>query len=355
MINTEPFLKPVPSAAQPIKKTVRFAGIPDCSHEEMDPKVLFPTPFAEVYQCRLSQATSELGSATEYVKRLLEQTVLIPSGCHLSSLCIDFLPDIHHKWYFITIEQYQFAQSSLSYSRSQPLSKLSSKPPSRTSCPSSRRSTPPPEIRATPAPIPNLPRRGGSYDTQKPSIPVHVKPFREGKPRTMSHKRLAPEPSLLTVLNQTGHISDKKTWERAKVIEDEIAELIDQKNSRPLAYMTYRAWKDRSSKLATGTVDLLYAQKIAEKARIVRKEAAIQQKFLVNLKHKVIEKLGIVEEKRRPSVHFAVPEAPDKPVKLESIRPATREQSSADRMLNYASHTIDRLQARVESLRLERL
>ena len=363
MTNSDCFLRAKEAGEQGSRKAVRFAGVGGRGEEDIEEGALFPGPFAEVHQCRLSPATSELGFTVEYVKTLLEQAVLIPSGYTISSLKIDLLQDIHRKWYFMAIEEYQISARPPQFSFSQPVSRPT-KSISRSSYPSSRISSPVPELSA---PLPRLPTRGGSVDSQKRQISERIKPLdRHKKPKNpkIRLKRHISEPNFNQILKQAGPITDQKTWERVQALEKDIASLIDQKGSRPLAFMTYRAWKERGSKLGTGTVDLLYAQKIAEKARIVRKEASKQHRFLADLKERMMavtggrtaeEELAVLcEQKRLPPACLEIEQIIKKVVRRKErsrteLKTASRDANAAS-LLTYAATRMDKLQSRVEAL-----
>lgn len=372
MTNSDCFLKASQAPDKESVKAVRFAGVTDeALVEEVDQKVLFPTPFAEIHQCRLSPATSELGFTVEYVKTLLEQAVLIPSGYTLSSLKIDLLQDIHHKWYFMAIEEYQLTARPppLPFVRSQPISRPT-KSVSRSSYPSSRISSPIPEIQLNQGSLPRLPTRGGSVDSEKMQASGRNKPSTRNQKSRSRHTRHISEPNFNHILKQTGPITDQKTWARAQALEDDIASLIDQKDSRPLAFMTYRSWKERGSKLGAGTVDLLYAQRIAEKARIVRKESSKQPQFLANLKQKMMAVAAISAkdmspeaeldllcvQKHLPPACLPIEQIIEKVVKSKKgsrtmPRTETRDANAAH-LITYAASRMDKLQERVDELHL---
>lgn len=370
MTNLDCFLKASQGPDRDIVKAVRFSGITGGAlQEEVDMKVLFPTPFAEIHQCRLSPATSELGFTVEYVKTLLEQAVLIPSGYTLSSLKIDLLQDIHHKWYFMAIEEYQLTARPppLPFVRSQPTSRPT-KSISRSSNPSSHLSSPAPELQRNPGSLPRLPTRGGSVDSEKMHSSGTLKPSTRAQKSRSRHTRHVSEPNFNHILKQTGPITDQKTWLRAQALEDDIASLIDQKDSRPLAFMTYRSWKERGSKLGAGTVDLLYAQRIAEKARIVRKESSKQSQFLANLKQRMMTVTAVSAEdmsqkaeldllcvqKHLPPACLPIEDLIDKVVKTKKgSRPMSRTattEANAAHLITYAASRMDKLQERVDEL-----
>lgn len=361
--NSDCFLKEKEGEEQGNRKKVRFEGM---GTGEVVEKALFPGQFAEVYQCRLSPATSELAFMVEYVKTVLEQAVLIPSGYTISSLTTDFLQDIHQKWYFMAIEEYQVAVNLPRFPLSQPLSRPT-KSVSRSSYPSSRLSSPVPEVQRSQAPLPRLPTRGGSVDREKTQVNARIKPVDRQKKTRNPLKRHISEPNFNQIAKQMGPITDQRTWERALALEEDIASLIDQKDSRPLAFMTYRAWKERSSKLAAGTIDLLYAQKIAEKAKFVRKEASKQHQFLVNLKQRMMSATG----SRAPEAEVAVLCLPKglppsgrpieqytaKVAKLQErsqseLKAASRDSNAAS-LLTYAATRMDKLQSQAEKWRLD--
>ena len=365
--NSDCFLKASQASDMESVKAVRFSGITgEALEEEVDQKALFPTPFAEIHQCRLSPATSELGFTVEYVKTLLEQAVLIPSGYTLSSLKIDLLQDIHHKWYFMAIEEYQLTvrPPPLPFVRSQPLSRPT-KSISRSSNPSSRLSSPAPEILRSQGSLPRLPTRGGSVDSEKMQSSGRIKPSTRVQKSRSRHTRHISEPNFNHILKQTGPITDQKTWARAQALEDDIASLIGQKDSRPLAFMTYRSWKERGSKLGAGTVDLLYAQRIAEKARIVRKESSKQPQFLANLKQKMMTVAAISAEdmspeaeldllcvqKHLPPACLPIEQIIEKVAKKGRTMPRTdTRDANAAHLITYAASRMDKLQERVDEL-----
>jgi hypothetical protein len=196
-----------------------------------------------------------------------------------------------------------------------------------------------------------------------------IKPSTRNQKSRSRHTRHISEPNFNHILKQTGPITDQKTWARAQALEDDIASLIDQKDSRPLAFMTYRSWKERGSKLGAGTVDLLYAQRIAEKARIVRKESSKQPQFLANLKQKMMAVAAISAEdmspeaeldllcvqKHLPPACLPIEQIIEKVVKTKKGRTMPRAETrdaNAAHLITYAASRMDKLQERVDELHL---
>lgn len=267
------------------KKTVTFAGIPNdplpCDAQlEVDEAQFFVTPFAITTPCRLSPATAELSATHNYVRKMLETSVFAGSGLQLCGLTIDMLKDVRGKWYFLSIDSYQLEERATALP---PSLSSRSKPQSRGSCPTTRNTSPTSEALNPPATSrPKLQRKSTAEVRRTPTRSVE---------RRMRH---LSEPCFQYILKKPGLITDRRDWEKAREMEANIAGLVDLKSDKVLSHMTYRRWRERlEMKLGAGTIDYLYAKKIAGKAKEVRKEVSGHQQHLVSLKNQMIDLVAV--------------------------------------------------------------
>lgn len=318
---------------------------------EIDLKEVFVTPFANVVQCRLSQATVELSDTVEYVRNLLEKSVLAGSGRKLCSLAVNMMRDIKGKWYFMGIEEYQIEAK-----------RLSIRPPAsserfllRSSCPTSRQASPTPDLSASPQSHQPI---GHSKAHSKCSTPL---PF---KIPNSVRARHTSETGVDYGLSRDQPITDRKQYQHMLELEANIADLIDLKANPPLSFMTYRAWKQRQTDSPMlSSIDYLYARKLAEKAKFVRKESANSQLRLGQLRQQLLDSLAVaaVEPTQvaqtagkmllsrvqiKKSVNIAGKLIPNKSKILEKYKKsqnATIGERNARSLVNYAASKMDSL------------
>lgn len=242
---------------------------------EVDLKQVFVTPFAQAVECRLSQATSELSDTLEYVKTILEKSVLAGNRRKICSLGVRMMRDVKGKWYFIGIEEYQ-VEARRRNRQSLECFVL------RGSCPTSRNLSPTPELPVSPSPPVS--------DTAKYRVKCAT-PQLTKQPSSTS--RFRDDPGLDYAFTRDHLISDRKHYQQMLNMEANIADLLDLK-STPLSFMTYRGWKQRQSvSPRLSAIDHLYAKKLAEKERLVRKQTAHSPETLSVLRKKMLDSMAV--------------------------------------------------------------
>lgn len=345
--NEKGYFKPRTEAKEPHQ--VHFEPFP----RELDLKEVFVTPFANIVQCRLSQATAELSNTVEYVRNLLEKSVLSGSGRKLCSLAVNMMRDIKGKWYFIGIEEYQIEAKRQS-PRPQAVSERLLL---RGSCPTSRHNSPTPELSVSPQshqPVSADPFKPAS----KCSTPL---PFRIP---TSLHIKQTSEVGVDYGFSRDRPITDRRQYQQMLTLEANIADLIDLKANPPLSFLTYRAWKQRQTDSPTlSSIDHLYARKLAEKAKLVRKQTASAQLQLSQLRQKLLDSMAVASVapaqvaqtagkmllsrvQIKKAVHIADKLIPNKSKILEKYKKsqnATVGERNARSLVNYAASKMDSL------------
>jgi hypothetical protein len=256
-----PFLK----AKENIQQTVRFAGISAPELMDVDERYLQVNETAEETDCTISQATEHLAATVEYVRLILEKTVLQGFSGRISSLTIDVLPDIQGKWYFLCIDSYQLGI----------LKKQKPVEPASARTLSTHRSDRKSKIIS---------------EIQSPSLPVRDLRLKLKSSTATAKLTGKVGKELRRVATAEGLIWSglSSRWTKTLELEDAVSSLIQQKAFRPISHMTYRKWRERTEDEPLRNLDLLYAQKIAKKAPEAKIEAEASFKDLVALKTEML-------------------------------------------------------------------
>ena len=259
--NSRPFLK----QKEEVQQSVRFAGPPNAELMDVEEHYLQVNETAEETECSLSQATEHLVATVEYVRLILEKTVLQGFAGRISSLTIDVLPDIQNKWYFLCIDSYQLGI----------LKKQTSKEPASARTLPTHRSQRKSKL---------------SSEVSSPALP-----FRELrlklKSETAKAKLTGNIGGPLRRVNTAEGFSGSglsSRWTKTLELEDAVSSLIQQKAFRPISHMTYRKWRERTEDVPLRNLDLLYAQKLAEKAPEAKIESEARFKDLVAMKTEML-------------------------------------------------------------------
>jgi len=339
--NEKGYFKPRTDSKEPHQ--VHFEPSPG----ELDLKAVFVTPFANVVQCRLSQATAELSDTVDYVRNLLEKSVLAGSGRKLGSLAVNMMRDIKGKWYFIGIEEYR-VEARRQTPRPQAASERLLL---RGSCPTSRHNSPTPE----PSRSPQSHQPASTYPFKcSTPLPFHI-------PTAL---RQFSEAGVDYGFSRDRPITDRRHYQQMLTLEANIADLIDLKANPPLSFLTYRAWKQRQTDSPTlSSIDHLYARKLAEKAKLVCKQNASSQLQLSQLRQKLLTSMAVASVgstqvaqtagkvllsrvQIKKAVHIADKLIPNKSKILEKYKKSQNArvgERNAQSLVNYAASKMDSL------------
>lgn len=253
-----PYLKPKENA----QKSVRFSDITSTESMDTDEKYLQITDTALETECNISQTTEHLAATVEYVRLILEKTVLQGFSARISSITIDVLPDIHGKFYFLCIDSYQ-------------LGRLKKYP-----------SVEPTSARSLPSQLTKR-RTKDLSESQSPLLPF--RDLRLKQKSTNIQSKLKNNLSQKLTRAATAESSSLSSrWTKTLELEDAISSLIQQKAYRPISHMTYRKWRERTEDGQVRNLDLLYAQKLASKASEVQVESDSRLKDLVTMKSEML-------------------------------------------------------------------
>jgi hypothetical protein len=278
------------------RRTGSYSGYKGQIRDEM---LLFVSPFAEPANCSLSAATQTLSRTVEYIKQLLEISVLRAVRGLIKGIQIDMLPDIAGKWYFLGIEEYQV---ELGPGRSLPSSPERSIAVLQASAPTNRILSPVPDIRiskvsslASPVASP-LASEESRSDPIRSSIVGRVKKtILHRSSLTLSRKQSpvhTPTDTSFKYILSKGSVSSPKELVQVREMEKDIADLIGE--NAALTHMTYRSWQ-RHIKEGTNRVyslDRLYANTLSKKEKLTRDLADGNQRSLRELRTQMIEKMA---------------------------------------------------------------
>ena len=249
---------------------------------------LFVSPFTEPSSCTISAATQVLARSVEYVKHLLESSILLTVRGKIKGIQVDMMLDIKGKWYFLGIEEYQV---EVGQGKSLPTS------PER-SLLVQQASAPTPRLRCS---IPEIRISQPSIETSPP--PLRSKPLPKPKTAytslqtTPSHSRkqsptFPPSNTPFQYILTKGSVSSPKELAQVRDMEKDIAGLIGE--NAALTHMTYRAWlkRLREGSPRNYSLDQLYAKQLSKQEKHTRELAEDNQRSLKTLKTRLMETLA---------------------------------------------------------------
>lgn len=268
-----------------------------------DASLLFVSPFAEPSNCSLSTTTQTLSRTVEYIKQLLESTVLRAVRGLVKGLQIDMLLDMSGKWYFLGIEEYQV---ELGQGRSLPASPERSLAVIQASAPTTRVLSPVPDIRIS--------KVSPVAREETHSEPNHSTPMRRPRlkaallPRSLTlSRKQSPETTntSFTYILSKNSISSPKELAQVREMEKDIAGLIGQ--NAALTHMTYRSWQKhvKEGNHRAYSLDQLYAKSLCKVEKQTRNLAQDSQRDLKGLRTKMIETMAAASLKPNTLLSYA--------------------------------------------------
>lgn len=266
-----------------------------------DTGLLFVSQFVEPASCSLSTATQTLSRTVEYVKQLLETTVLRGVRGLVKGLQIDMLLDIAEKWYFLGIEEYQV---ELGQGRSLPTSPERSLAVIQASAPTTRVISPVPDIRISKV---SAVAREEVHSESSHSTPMSRPRLKATSlPRssfTLSRKQSA-DTSFTYILSKNS-ISSPKELAQVREMEKDIAGLMGP--NAALTHMTYRSWQKsiKEGNHRAYSLDQLYAKTLSKVEKQTRDLAEGNQRDLKGLRTKMIETMAAASLKPNTLLAYA--------------------------------------------------